>query len=102
MHLPALSHWQNTRIGLHQAAQVLGAVQTAFAEPEPNYLHLALRVSPHGLTTRALPMDDWLFDFGDQSLHNQDRHIPLAHHSQITLTDEIEKFTSAASMRCGC
>ncbi|HEX3052166.1 MAG TPA: DUF5996 family protein [Aggregatilineaceae bacterium] len=104
MHLPALDHWTNTRIGLHQAAQVLGAIQAAAAEPEPNYLHLALRIIPNGLTTHTLPKGDLQLDFVDQCIRyrspeNRETCIPLAQHTPISLADQIEYQLSPLTLK---
>src|SRR5690554_1295669 len=42
MALPALANWDSTRVGLHHAAQVVGAIRKVDAAPLPNYLHYAL------------------------------------------------------------
>jgi hypothetical protein len=52
---PVIPEWTDTRVGLHQAAQVIGAVRATVAAPERNWTHLGLRVIPDGLTTGALP-----------------------------------------------
>jgi hypothetical protein len=55
MKFPTLSGWANTARGLHRAAQILGAIRMLTREPVENYLELALRVVPHGLSSEVLP-----------------------------------------------
>lgn len=55
MKFPSLSGWADTARGLHRAAQILGAIRMLTREPVENYLELALRVLPHGLSSEALP-----------------------------------------------
>jgi len=52
--LPRLHHWEQTRTGLHRAAQVVGAFRKAFSPRLPNALHLALYLRRFGLTTGPL------------------------------------------------
>jgi hypothetical protein len=96
MRLPFLFEWTDTRQGLHQAAQVVGAVRTAVVAPEPNWTHLGLRVAKTGLTTGELP------DFGTMTLDiaaqailfDPPDHDPvgfsLARHTQISLAEAVE------------
>jgi len=51
MTLPPLTDWMTTCHGLHTVAQVMGRVRKSFIAPQPNALHLTLRVTSHGLTT---------------------------------------------------
>jgi hypothetical protein len=101
MSLPPLTHWTDTRIGLHQAAQVIGGVRAASAPPEPNYTHLGLRVIPHGLTTGILPIGaELVLDFTQQTLviesaGQRTAEITLAGHTQTSLADEVEKRLAA-------
>jgi hypothetical protein len=55
MKLPALSNWQPTARGLHQAAQLLGGIRMLVRESVPNFLELALRIEANGLSTDTLP-----------------------------------------------
>ena len=95
MQLPFLFEWTSTRQSLHQAAQVVGAVRAAIAEPEPNWTHLGLRVVPNGLTTGKLPDFGTLtLDFVIQSIlfDPPDRDpvgFSLARHTQITLAKAV-------------
>jgi len=101
MTLPSLTHWTNTRIGLHQAAQVIGGVRAATAAPEPNYTHLGLRVIPRGLTTGALPLGvELVLDFARRTLVIETAgqaamEIALAGHTQLSLADEVENRLTA-------
>ena len=52
---PSLPGWADTANGLHRAAQILGAIRMLTREPALNYLELALRVLPDGLSGEALP-----------------------------------------------
>ncbi len=93
MPLPALSNWEETRVGLHQAAQVIGGINQAMAAPLPNWLHLTLRVIPQGLITRPLPGGgELMLDFAQRTIiytGQSAASIPLAGHSQATLTDAV-------------
>jgi hypothetical protein len=102
MSLPALTGWENTRTGLHQAAQVVGAVRAAVARPEPNWTHLGLRVVPRGLTTGALPsVGELVLDFLTLTiLYNPPDKAPVAlsllQHTQRSLADAVESGLSAS------
>lgn len=95
MPLPSLKQWEMTRAGLHQAAQVLGAVRQQVAEPLPNYLHLGLQVCPEGLTTGPLPFGgELILDFARHAIRYaqdgvQSEQIPLARHNQVSLADAV-------------
>src|SRR3954449_8719136 len=53
-----LEEWRPTCDTLHAHAQVLGKLASALAPPEPDYQHLALRVTARGWETRPLPAPD--------------------------------------------
>ena len=53
--LPALANWEQTSHGLHAAAQLIGAIRELVCEREANYLELAMRIEPNGLSTDRLP-----------------------------------------------
>jgi hypothetical protein len=97
MSLPALSNWESTRTALHQAAQVIGGVKKAVAHPLPNYAHLGLFVVPTGVTTGKLPDGSELaVDFTQQAITTAlpgqtPAAVPLAGHTQMTLTDALVK-----------
>jgi Family of unknown function (DUF5996) len=58
--LPALNYdsWSETCDTLHGHTQVLGKLAVALAPPEPELLHAALRLTPRGWETNALPAPD--------------------------------------------
>lgn len=69
MALPSLNNWHTTRIGLHQASQVVSSLRRVVAEPEPNWTHIGLRYKPGGLTTEELPnLGKVDMNFADRSL----------------------------------
>ena len=100
--LPALSNWESTSHSLHKAAQLLGALRMLVRDPVPNYLELALRIEPNGLSTDVMPSGDVvLLDFQQAALvysprDNQLGTIPLAGQSQASL---LEALLSAMSER---
>jgi hypothetical protein len=53
--LPSLAKWERTSHSLHAAAMLLGAIRQLAFPREPNYLELAMRVEPGGLSTDTLP-----------------------------------------------
>jgi len=57
---PALPYeeWSATCDTVHGHAQVLGRIAEALAPPEPNYQHLALRLTVRGWESRPLPAPD--------------------------------------------
>lgn len=97
MPLPALSDWGHTRIGLHQAAQVIGAIRKLDAEELPNYQHLALEVVPEGLTSGPLAPSiggELLLDFRNAAVvytcpEGTVSSVPVAAHTQTTLMDAV-------------
>ncbi|MCB9453953.1 MAG: hypothetical protein H6672_21175 [Anaerolineaceae bacterium] len=93
MPLPALSNWTQTRVGLHQTAQVIGAINRTVAEPLPNWLHLTLRVIPEGLITRPLPFGgELVLDFAQRAIRytgDPAVTVPLAGHTQVGLADAL-------------
>ncbi|HEV7178904.1 MAG TPA: DUF5996 family protein [Candidatus Baltobacteraceae bacterium] len=58
--LPLLA-WRETCDTLHMFAQVVGKVRLALAYPEPEWAHVALYVTPRGLTTGPIPFADRAF-----------------------------------------
>jgi len=103
MSLPELADWTDTRIGLHQASQVIGGVRRAVASPEPNWAHLGLRISPKGVTTSALTgVGTLTLDFPATSTLYQPegggpaQSIPLAGQTQISLANAVESMLHAA------
>ena len=71
---PALPYedWRDTRDTLHMYTQVIGKLRLALSPFEPEWAHVALYVSPRGLTTSSIPVGlrtfDAEFDFIDHVL----------------------------------
>jgi hypothetical protein len=97
MPLPALANWDSTRTGLHQAAQVVGAIRKVDAAPLPNYLHLALEVVPQGVTSGPLAPSiggELLLNFAERAItytspEGSVTSLPLEGHTQVTLLDAV-------------
>ena len=96
MLLPPLTDWDETRRGLHAAAQVIGAVRAAVAEPLPNYAHLGLAVDPAGLTTGPLPgVGELALDFAAGTLlytppDREPAGFALIQHTQRSLANAVD------------
>lgn len=101
MSLPLLKDWQNTRIGLHQASQVVSSLRRVVAKPEPNWTHIGLRYTPGGLTTEDLPEIGKVdVSFADQALFialhgSKPEKIPFQGISPIQLADALEDLLKA-------
>jgi len=52
-----LAAWRATCDTLHMYAQIVGKIRLALAPAEPEWAHVALYVSPLGLTTGAIPYE---------------------------------------------
>lgn len=96
MTLPPLPNWDNTRIALHQAAQILGEVRKASGIRLPNHAHLTVEVTSRGVTTGTTPEGTLTLDFPDRQITyvcpaGSITHIPLAGHTQIALADAVLK-----------
>jgi len=97
MSLPALTDWERTRIGLHQAAQVVGAIRKVDAVPLPNYLHLALEVVPEGVTSGELAPavgGELVLDFAQRAIlytcpEDTVYSVPVEGHTQVSLMDAV-------------
>jgi hypothetical protein len=50
--------WSSTCDTLHAHTQVLGKLAAAIAPPEPQFQHVALRLTPRGWETQSLPAPD--------------------------------------------
>jgi hypothetical protein len=94
--LPTLINWKQTSHSLHKAAMLLGAIRQLVRPREANYLELALRVEPNGLSTDRLPTGgSVLLDFTQAALvytcPDGERHpaIALAGHSQVALLEAL-------------
>ena len=55
MPLPILDNWDTTAHSLHRAAHLLGTLRLLRLEHVPNFLELALKVRPEGLSSDTLP-----------------------------------------------
>ena len=92
---PKLLGWEQSAPSLHQAAQLLGAIRMLVLEPVPNYLELALRIEPSGLSTDMLPSGgSVLLDFEQAALVVQSPSstattIPLNAHNQASLLESL-------------
>jgi hypothetical protein len=93
--LPALKGLEETIHSLHQAAQLLGAIRMLVREPQPNYLELALRIEPNGLSSEDLPGGgSVLLDFEQAALvvkwdSVKSSSIQLGGHSQVSLLEAL-------------
>jgi hypothetical protein len=67
-----LAAWRDTYATLHMWTQIVGKTCVALAPPVNHWWHVALRVTPRGLTTGPLPAGpvtfDVAFDFVDHQL----------------------------------
>ncbi len=54
MKLPGLENWDTTRDGLHQVANIVGAIRVACIDPQPNDLHFSLLLSKSGFSTSTM------------------------------------------------
>src|SRR5262245_54740922 len=67
-----LAEWRATRETLHMWTQMVGKVKLALSPAQNHWWHVALYVSPRGLTTGPVPCGDrtieLLFDFLDHGL----------------------------------
>lgn len=85
------ANWRETLTSLHRAARVLATVHRLVREPLPNYLELALYVTPTGLATAGLPRGGQaVLDFVQPALiytsaRGDAQTFPLQGHSQATL-----------------
>jgi hypothetical protein len=89
--LESQSNWRETLTSLHRAARVLATVHRLTRDPLPNYLELALHVTPTGLATAGLPRGGQAaLDFTQPALvytpaHGDAQRFPLQGHSQASL-----------------
>lgn len=56
-----LEPWRATCDTLHMYAQVVGKIRLALSPPEPEWAHVAMYVTPRGLTTGPIPSGDRTF-----------------------------------------
>ncbi len=93
--LPSLSNWGQTSHSLHAAAMLLGAIRQLVRPRVPNYLELAIRVEPNGVSTDTLPGGGVvLLDFGQAAMVYTSKagapvSIPLAGQSQASLLEAL-------------
>lgn len=93
--LPALANWERSSHSLHEAAMLLGAIRQLARAREANYLELAMRVEPAGLSTDTLPGGGVvLLDFARAALSYTPKagapvSIPLAGQSQASLLEAL-------------
>jgi hypothetical protein len=82
-----LGSWRDTCVTLHMWTQIVGKTRLALAPPENHWWHIALYVTPRGLTTSAMPHGTRTFaadfDFLDHQLYlrtsdGATRAVPLA------------------------
>ena len=85
--LLALESWRDTCTTLHMWTQIVGKTRLALAPPENHWWHIALYVTPRGLTTSAMSHGTRTFaadfDFLDHQLYlrtsdGATRAVPLA------------------------
>jgi hypothetical protein len=93
--LPSLAEWERTSHSLHGAAMLLGAIRQLAFPRVPNYLELAMRVEPNGLSTDQLPGGGVvLLDFVQAAMTYTPKagtpvSIPLAGQSQVSLLEAL-------------
>ena len=56
-----LSEWEPTYLTLHRWLQIVGKVRLALSPPANHWWHVALYVTPEGLTTSAVPFSGGCF-----------------------------------------
>ena len=54
--------WHDTLETLHMEMQILGKVRVALSPPEPEWAHVALSVTPRGISTGPVPSARGIFD----------------------------------------
>src|SRR3954462_7097406 len=82
-----LKPWRDTCTTLHMWTQIVGKTRLALAPPENHWWHIALYVTPRGLTTSPMPHGTRTlaadFDFLDHQVYlrtsdGATRAVPLA------------------------
>jgi Family of unknown function (DUF5996) len=97
MTLPPLNTWETSSHSLHRAAQLLGAIRMLVRESVPNFLELALRIEPYGLSTDTLPSGGTVvLDFNKAAVNVNTKDgeyicIHLEGHTQASLLETILK-----------
>ena len=79
-HWPALElrEWEPTYLTVHRWVQIVGKVALALGTPLNHWWHASLRLTPHGLTTRDLPLGPTTLSIALDFAHDQRRPAPLA------------------------
>jgi len=89
--LETQANWRETLTSLHRAARILATVHRLTREPQPNYLELALQVTPTGAAAAGLPRGGQAaLDFTQSALvytpaNGDAQTFPLRGHSQASL-----------------
>lgn len=86
MPLPMLAPWDETAHSLHSAAKLLGVIRVLLFDHDPNYLELALKVKPQGLSTDVLPNgSEVTLDFkqGTMIVQPSGESIPLTNQADV-------------------
>jgi hypothetical protein len=97
MTLLPLNNWEASSHSLHRAAQLLGAIRMLVRESVPNFLELALRIEPYGLSTDTLPSGGTVvLDFNKAAVNVNTKDgeyicIHLEGHTQASLLETILK-----------
>ena len=92
---PNLSEWSLEAHDWHKATQILGAIRMLTRERVPNYLELALRIEPSGLSAEQLPSGGELpLDFERAAIIckspiGHESMIALEGHSQLSLLEAL-------------
>jgi hypothetical protein len=73
MPLPSLQNWEtlaipSTRDSLHTVAKILAALRKGFLPPQPLALHLALLVTPKGLSTGQTQEGEFVLNFANSTV----------------------------------
>lgn len=96
MTLPAIPSWEhNTGKNFHKAAYILGLIRLLYFEHVPNYLEMAMKILPEGLSTDRLPSGSEVrlnFKTGHVAYHTPQGEMvsfSLADHSQKTLVEAL-------------
>src|SRR5438105_15299014 len=93
-----LQEWQDTYHTLHMWTQIVGKIRLGLAPLQNHWWNCALYVTPHGLTSSAIPYKgsafELQFDFTDHKLtlkttHGNSRALPLAPKSVEALYREL-------------
>jgi Family of unknown function (DUF5996) len=95
MKLPELNNWESTAQSLHKAAQILGALRLLVFERQSNWLELAMKPVPQGLSTDVMPGGgELILDFANAEMQYKHSNgeletIKLVGHSQNSLLKSV-------------